>query len=258
MRRRRGTHSVFDEPHLRERVLTSVECWKCGYQRPADAVCPECGAGTYQGADTTDGPDLGIAMEPGSERARAVYRQWYDDRRRGITAVDHWGSALLICLAAAPWAFLGAFLHWMSFTEGGSGLFTVVGLIVIAPVLLEVMKPAALAWAVERRPFYFSRWWTIVLIAAICGLAYGGAEIVIGVLTESTDTRPTYLGRRLMIDPALHTACSALAGLGLARAWRLGLREERRPSTDDARWWLLVAILIHAGARVLAFFSPEF
>lgn len=241
--------SVFDEPHLREQRGEPVACWSCGYLRPPASTCPECNAGPFRTGQGAHGVDMSVTDEPGRTPARDTeLLAWVRAEQAGRSTLDRVGVTLAIVAAAAPWAVLGV---WFGALVSPVGAGRWLAAVVVTPVVAEVMKPAALAWAVERRPGWFSSGRVIALTSAACGLAFGlvtaAWRLGSGGLAPS---RPeAWLVALLLL--VMHAGCSGLVGLGLARAWRRMWLSGRRPELEDAFVHTLAAACIH-GATAAA------
>lgn len=190
---------------------------------------------------------MSVTDEPGRAPAgETELLAWARAEQARRTPLDRLGVAVAIIAAAAPWAVLGV---WFGALVSPMGSGRWMAGVVVTPVVAEVMKPAALAWAVERRPGWFASGRAITLISAASGLAFGLVAAAWRMRSGggAGPARPeAWLVALLLM--VMHAGCSGLVGLGLARAWRGMWTTGRRPELEDAFPHTLAAVCIHGAA----------
>jgi RsiW-degrading membrane proteinase PrsW (M82 family) len=154
-------------------------------------------------------------------------------------------------MAAGPWAVLGA-----CFGAGGQdglhALLNVTAIVLVGPIMEEVMKAAAAGWAVETRPYWFTSAPAVIICCAAAGLSFSLIENLLYLNVYIADPEPWIAWWRWTVCTALHTGCSTIAGLGLARVWRRTITTGTRPDLSAGTPWLIAAIVLHGLYNALA------
>ncbi len=222
-------HSVYDEPDIfpgrpAEVIEQDWSCSACGYNLrglPTGHRCPECGH-----------IELYRPPPPGE----ASFGSWFAQRKDAATGGRTWAMIALAIVFGGPWAVLGAM--WNSIP-------TLWGPVVMGPATEEVMKIAAIALVIEKRPYLFGGAWQIRL-AAIGGAL--GFAVVENILYLTVYIPSPTLGLTLWrwtICVALHLGCTSIAVLGLVKVWEDVAREGRAPRMSRAMGPLVSAIILH-------------
>ena len=123
----------------------------------------------------------------------------------------------------------------------------VLAIVVAAPVAEEMSKAILPLMVLERRPWLFGSYATIVLVGALSGLVFASIENLLyfflyipgGSLTTGT------ILWRLFVCTALHVGCSTLVCSGLARAWRKARARLGEFEMSVAMPRLVAAVAIH-------------
>jgi len=248
----RDEHSVWDEPSTPGGSGPVYACERCGYDLRGTVhvpVCPECGMA------------LGEA-EPGGSRSsldeRAEHSVWNEPGMRGrapdgavsfrsrllariesTTLTRTWVVTLFAALIAGPFAVFGAF--WGS----GQTWSGVLSLTVFGPVVEEVMKIGAALMIVELAPYLFRSKGQILLAAFVSGLAFAAIENVMYLKIYIPDPSDSIVWWRWTVCVALHSGCSLIAGMGVARVWGAVMRDYRRADVGLGAGYLILATIIH-------------
>lgn len=206
-----------------------------------------------------DGDAGGVADEPAlagaasAEGARRRRAQWLAEQWRG--AARKRGRLFLpLLLATSGFAAVGCAL-----LKGGNGGGFLLAMAVLAPVVEEIAKIALPATALERRPWDFGSGAEPVGVCALSGLVFASVENVLYLCVYIPDERMTagLVAWRLCVCTALHVACAALSGEGLARAWRAARDAQRLPELSRAAPFVASAMVLHGlynfGAVVFSF-----
>lgn len=263
-RRERARDSVANEPHIRSsgREVVGEEgsgCWRCGYSRlgiKERMPCPECGSASIRPVDAE--PDESVWEEPTTSESLSgrapddavTYARWLDARVAERDVGRSWGITGLLALAAGPFAIVGAFAG--AIWGGGQGLFGAIVLVVFGPIVEEVCKVALATYVVERKPYLFLSRAQILICAGAAGLVFSVIENLLYLHVYVRLPSAELVLWRWTVCVALHVGCSMLAGMGLARAWRDGMRDKRRPDLVPATRWLVGAIVLHGAYNALA------
>lgn len=224
-------HGIDDEPHL----------------RPVTPATDGHGIADEPVTATPLAAGDGVGDEPGVQAPAGVatYRDHLEAHQAHTTAASTWLVMLLAVLAAGPWAILAAIFGTSGDTQG-------VAMVVIGPLCEEVAKIAIPFLIVERWPWLF-RWRFQVLIAAIAGgLVFAVIENLLYLHVYIPDPEPWMVQWRWTVCVALHTGCSLIAGLGIARVWSGVWRDHRQPDGNHAIPFIAAATLIHGTYNFLA------
>jgi hypothetical protein len=151
----------------------------------------------------------------------------------------HYLAAILLALIGGVLGIIGAFVQELR--AGLSPLILVVG----APIIEEVLKPAGVYIGLWRWPFvYRSQFWTAFL-AALGGLVFGLVESLIYVTVYNPDGSDAFVLYRFTVTIALHAVASFTFGWGINQRlldWAAG--RARLPIAS--RNAFIAAILLHA------------
>ncbi|MGQ9590807.1 MAG: PrsW family glutamic-type intramembrane protease, partial [Planctomycetota bacterium] len=159
-----------------------------------------------------------------------------------------WAVTAAVALSAGIWAILGAFLG----VQSASSWILVVA--VVAPTAEEVLKVALPLVVVELRPHLFSSRAQIAIAAASSGLVFAAVEnfLYLGVyIAEPSGEIALW---RWTVCVALHTGCSLVSGLGVARVWAAVWERLAPPRPDLATSCIALAAAIHGAYNALAAF----
>lgn len=233
-----------------------VRCSRCGYDLAGqpESRCPECGRPPFEPPSPEDAVDHSVWDEPtlstdiaGAPPADAVtYAAWLQARQRATSRLESWCACAGLAVAAGPFAVIGAM---RSSSETFVGVLLAV---VFAPVIEEVMKIAAVTWALERKPYWFTSARQLLLCCISGGAVFAALENILYLHVYIRQPTPEIIAWRWTVCVALHTGCSLIAGLGLARIWRRTMSARTRPDLGTGYRYLLTAIVIHATYNALA------
>ena len=246
MGKQRSDPSINEEPHRRG----------TGYRAdPSEARAERASAKARRKAMSEDEKvEHGVWDEPGisPELAGAppedalTYADWLDKRRGQVLPSTSWAMTLFLAELAGPWAVLGAL--WGS----GRTFFSIVAIVVFAPVIEETMKVAAALYVVEKKPFLFRSSLQIAVCALAGGLTFAVIENLLYIHVYTRSPSSFFIWWRWTLCTSLHVGCSFIAGLGLARIWRETWRTHTRPRLSLGYPYMLTAVVIHGLYNVLA------
>lgn len=224
-------HGIDDEPH----------------QRPLQPLISGQGLSDEPDAAAPVAPGHGVGDEPGMSAPAGVttYRDHLEAGRQRTTVATTWWATLIAVCAAGPWAILATILSMSADTQ-------VVAMVVVGPLCEEVAKVAIAFLIVERWPWMF-RWRFQVLLAAVAGgVMFAVIENLLYLHVYIPDPEPWMVHWRWTVCVALHTGCSLIAGLGIARVWSTCWRTYRFPDGNHAIPFIAAAALIHGTYNFLA------
>lgn len=236
--------SVFDEPHMR-RDSFHPDPSEHTAARPAakSSAAEEDDAVAHS---VWDEPGLSAALAVKSDGDGLTYAEWLRRRRAATTAGKSWLITLAIALAAGPWAVLGTL---SAGRRTGIGLLA---MLVLGPVIEEIMKTAAAYYVVEVRPYLFRSAGQIAICVLVGGLAFAAIENLLYIYVYLDDPSPGLIRWRWTVCVGLHMGCSCIAGMGLMRVWRDGLRRCARPRLTLAFPFMAAAMAIHGAYNAVA------
>ncbi len=182
-----------------------------------------------------------IAGEP--DPSQLTYASWLAKNIAATSWTKSWILTLVTAAVAGPFAVLATL--FMAFEQDLASAVSLIAVTVIAPVTEEVMKIAAALWVVEKRPFWFKSITQILLCAAAGGVLFGAIENLIYLHVYIPDAGPSLARWRWTVCVGLHTNCSFIAGVGLARIWYNCIREQHRPIIGLGMPWFFIAIVGH-------------
>lgn len=224
-------HGIDDEPHLRP---LPPPARGQGLSDEANAAAPVA-------------PGHGVGDEPGmvGPVGVATYRDHLESGLRRTSLTTTWLATLIAALAAGPWAIFATLFSMSADTQG-------VAMVVVGPLCEEVAKVAIAFLIVERWPWLF-RWRFQVLLAAVAGgLVFSVIENLLYLHVYIPDPEPWLVHWRWTVCVALHTGCSLIAGLGIARIWSTCWRDHQFPDGNHAIPFIAAAALIHGTYNFLA------
>ena len=243
MGRRSKNQSVFEEPHHREdafihdpseaRVKSAME------RAPGDSESQRVEHGVW------DEPAITVGESTIPDGAM-TYAAWIKRRRERMTASRSWVISILLALAAGPLAVIGTF--WGS---GGTWI-SLLALVLFGPAIEEVMKTAAIAYVVEKRPYLLRSRVQIMLSVLVSGVAFAAIENVLYLRVYIPDPSPGLVQWRWTVCVALHAACCMITGLGLSRMWKTALDTNKKPDVSTGFPYLLVAVVVHGAYNAFA------
>ncbi len=215
---------------------------------PSEAVAARRLAREEAADDGTGAPDASVWDEPAlsPELAGTVpvdqrsYAQWLKDHLARVSPLQTWWITLGVVLVTGPWAVLAAVLR-----EATAGTGKVVGIVVIAPIVEELMKVSMPLMIVETRPYLFRSKAQIVLAAIAGGMVFGALENLLYFNVYIDDPEPALMLFRWAVCMPGHTIWSLLAGIGVARMWQHSVDSLRRPDMTLAAPWLIAAMIFH-------------
>ena len=232
-------HDVDQEPHLRPGAAFADE---------SNRLEDEPVRASRIDPDPRDDPsDSAVSDEPslGWRVFDRTTHPGYAEMLRERLARTPFGRKLFIMIGAAlfagPFAVFGAFFKAAA-GEGGWGYLAVV---VVGPVLEEMLKIACVLWLVERRPWLIIGPWSIVAVGAVGGLSFAAIENLVYLNIYFPEHTRDLVVWRWSIGTTLHTGCSIIAALGIAKMWRAVIRDARPADLTIAFPWLAAAMLIH-------------
>jgi RsiW-degrading membrane proteinase PrsW (M82 family) len=152
----------------------------------------------------------------------------------------------LAAVLSGPFAILGALI-------GSEGALSVVVLVVVfAPLVEEMLKVAGILYLAEVRPWLVPSATALVVVAVCSGLVFAAIEnwLYLSVVIEDPTTE--IIRWRWTFGPLVHGTGSLLAGIGVARMWRMLPNRGLRPDFKVAVGWIIAATIVHGGYNLFA------
>ena len=189
-----------------------------------------------------------------ADAERSSHRAWLAEQWARTSAKTRFVVFFLLCafsgLAAIPCAVLKE-----SF---GYGALLIV---VAAPVAEEMAKAILPLMVLEKRPWFFGSYLSIVLVGLLSGAVFASVEnaLYFFVYIPSEKLTQGTILWRLVVCTAMHVGCAALACSGLARAWSRARERLAEFEMSVAMPRLIAAVIIHGvynlGALIFAILS---
>jgi RsiW-degrading membrane proteinase PrsW (M82 family) len=238
-------HSIEHEPHLRGRPFRADS----SEEKTRYEVTPDLSDDDRVDHSVWDEPALRITGMKAPIDA-LTFEHWLADKQRRTTAVESWAWTGLIVLATGPMAVIGTMIGTGS--TGGAAAMTILGVVLIGPLVEEVMKVVFPLWVAERKPYLFRSRLQIAVCALAGGLAFAAIENVLYLNVYVPDPPAGLVTWRWTVCVALHMGCSLIAGLGVMRVWSNAVRNTRRPQATDAYSMTVTAVVIHGTYNAFA------
>ncbi len=222
-RKHESPDSVFSEPHLQKPVQRQDAS-------PLDSVWMEPLQSTEDAA-----------------RGRQLYRDWLLEQQSKQNPLKTWSRTFYLSLLAGPLAILTAL-----FTQHpGAGILL---LVVAGPVIEEIGKILLPLMVMEKNPAKFDSRIQLIVCAVTGGLAFASIENLLYLHVYIQDVTPGLIHWRWTVCVFLHTGCSFIAGLGLAKSWKESVSKSQPPQFETALPLIITAVVIHGSYNFLALF----
>ena len=237
-------HDVWAEPHQYRRQPP----------RPEPTVTTPPTAGDRHLTSVWDEPTTSAALAGYKPAADMAYADWLAWGVRQTSRRRTWLVTFACALAGGPVAVLGTLFWTGTGLNAGLGAFAVIAAVFVAPVIEEATKAAAALWVAEVRPFRFGSSAQVVLCLLAAGLGFSTLENLVYLFVYVPDAPPSLWLWRWTVCVALHTVCSGIAGIGVARVWAAAMRRRKPPAVALAGPLLIAAALVHGlyNAAVIA------
>jgi RsiW-degrading membrane proteinase PrsW (M82 family) len=235
--------SVNDEPALAGHVNHEPD--------PAEARAETTGPATDDLGALRDS----VAAEPAlpKHQTPAEWQAWLQDRRSRCTWAGNMSVTLIAALLGGPFAIIGALI------SGRAGALPGLYAVVVAPVAEELLKQSGMTYVLEKQPYRVFSPLQFVFAAVVSGAVFAAIEnvVYISMYTGGGTDVATLATFRWTVCTCVHVVCSAIASLGLVRAWRHHLAEQRPARLVDAFPYFLAAMVLHGAYNTWAiFFGP--
>ena len=199
-------------------------------------------------------PDLAptdsIWMEPiqsqaGAEKGQQLYHEWIRGQKAEQTPVKTWIRTLLLSLFAGPLAIATALFTG----HPGAGILLIV---VVGPLIEEIGKILLPLMVMEKNPVKFSCRLQLIVCAVAGGLVFSVIENFIYLNIYFPDAGPELIRWRWSVCVMLHSGCSLIAGMGIAKSWKESEQNTQPPKYETAVPLLITAIVLHGSYNFLA------
>ncbi|MBL1215969.1 MAG: PrsW family intramembrane metalloprotease [Planctomycetes bacterium] len=244
MSKRKHLHGIEDEPALRslrrgsEWVRTSEDSDELG-EEPVRA-----GPGAV--LHTEDDHTQAIGDEPALRSAHLDadsapgFAQIYSRKRAATTARQRWGAIAIAAVLSGPFAVAGAFMSSID-----TSWYLLLAICVFGPLIEEMLKVGSVLYLVEQRPWLIPSRVSIVMTALISGLVFSVLENFWYLYVLFPEPTQDMVAWRWSVCVVLHTGCSTIAGLGVARIWITSHRTGTLPRIALGSPYLITAIVLH-------------
>lgn len=223
-KKRTASDSVFSEPHFQDAVPAPSD----PNLSPADSVWMEPG----------QSPE-------GAGKGQQLYETWILGQKAKQTFLSTWSRTLLLSLFAGPLAIFTTFFTG----HPGAGILL---LVVAGPLIEEIGKVLLPLMVMEKNPAKFRCRLQLILCAAAGGLVFSVIENFIYLKIYFPDAGAELIRWRWSVCVLLHTGCSLVAGMGLAKAWKESDQNLQMPKLDTAAPLMITAVVLHGIYNFLA------
>ena len=195
--------------------------------------------------------EMSVWDEPGRSRDLSgatpddavTWIRWYREQVSRTTVEFTWAVTAVVAVLSGLAAVLGAL--FVTPNVFFAAVFA-------APVTEEILKIALAIWVVEKRPWWFSSNFQILICGLAAGLAFAALENLLYLTVYIPDPSASIILWRWTICVGLHTGCSFIAALGVARVWNAFQAEQRRPQLSDGAFYLVLAMVLHGCYNLFA------
>ncbi|MEC8556051.1 MAG: PrsW family glutamic-type intramembrane protease [Planctomycetota bacterium] len=228
--------SVFEEP----------------WMQPRDSLRPDLmDQPVVSSPSDQDLAEMSVWDEPGRSKDLSgdtpenavTWIRWYQEQVRRTTLEFTWAVTAAVAVLSGLAAVLGAL--FMTPNVFFAAVFA-------APVTEEILKIALAIWVVEKRPWWFSSSSQILICGLAAGLAFAALENLLYLTVYIPDPSANIILWRWTICIGLHTGCSFIAALGVARVWNTFQAEQRRPQLSDGAFCFVLAMVLHGCYNLFA------
>ena len=175
-----------------------------------------------------------------------TYESIYRSRRAATPRSTMLLALALAAILSGPFAILGALIG------SGGALSVVILVVVFAPLVEEMLKVAGILYLAEVRPWLVPSATALVVVAVCSGLVFAAIEnwLYLAVIIENPTAE--IVRWRWTFGPLVHGTGSLLAGIGVARMWRMLPNQGLRPDFKVAAGWIIAAVIVHGGYNLFA------
>lgn len=192
-----------------------------------------------------DEPHLRGAASP--PPGAVTYAAWYQAQLARTSVFRSWLVVLGLALVGGPFAVLSVFFSADAGTAAG-----LLAVVFVGPIMEELLKIGATAIALERRPYLFRSGVQLAFAAAVSGLGFAVIENLLYLNLYIEEPSSEIVVWRWTVCTALHTGCTLISALGLARVLSHSRRTLSRPAIFDAYPLVFTAIAVHGTYNFLA------
>lgn len=175
-----------------------------------------------------------------------TYESIYRSRRATTPRSTMLLAMGLAAMLSGPFAILGALIG------SGGALSVVILVVVFAPLVEEMLKVAGILYLAEVRPWLVPSATALVIVAVCSGLVFAAIENWLYLSVIIDDPTAEIVRWRWTFGPLVHGTGSLLAGIGVARMWRMLPTRGLRPDFKVAAGWIIAATIVHGGYNLFA------
>ncbi len=225
--------SIFNEPHLQS---TAYQPDPSEWVAERVTNGPDAQSANPAHDSVWNEPNALGLLQPGQS---TPYAQWLLDGQQQTSHAGSWVRLFFLALIAGPVAISTAF--W----GAGQTAFSILALTVFGPVVEEMGKILCLLMTVELRPFWFVSRSQILIGGLVAGLAFAAIENLIYFTIYIPEPDAWLIVWRWTVCVALHTSCSLLASIGVARIWNDVFARRQPPRVELGVPYWCAAMVIH-------------
>lgn len=169
--------------------------------------------------------------------------QWLAEKRAQCTLSGNLTVTLIAALVAGLFAVAGALM------TGRQTIFSLLYMILFAPVIEELLKQSGMIYLLEKKPYRIFSAAQFVVAAIISALIFSAIENLLYThlyaADPSIENPQAFASFRWKYCTLLHVSCSVIASFGLIRVWKKQLADGRAADLAHGFWLFAAAMAVH-------------
>jgi len=241
---RKDDHSVSREPHLHDvksnRDHSVVGEPAIGYGSQPDGEFDRIRSNVW------DDPATQWTAHTRPEHLED-YAQWYRRREHFTGWMTSWLAIAAIAVLGGPLAVFGAMV-----TNGAQNASPLIGVILFAPLVEELLKIGLVVIVLETRPYLFKTGAQLMITVLLSALVFAILENILYLNVYVDDPSESLIRWRWTVCTALHIGATTIAGMGVMRMWRRSRLDWSPPKIRYGYPYFVTAMAVHGAYNFFA------